>query len=79
MGGAPKQLEREPGADLIALERYLNLMRTQGELQKELGVSKDYIAALKFHGLKMPGGKASIRMVRTFLETCDTFQIQDRG
>jgi len=59
----------------IELERYLNRMRTGKDLANELGVSPDYISTMKWNGFSMPGGKASIRMARTFIEECEPFGV----
>jgi hypothetical protein len=60
----------------IELERYLTVMRDTSALARELNVSRDYINAMKFHGFRMPGGKASIRMARSFLEACGSFKVR---
>lgn len=59
----------------IELERYLSRMRTAKDLATELDVSRNYLTAMKAHGFKMPGGKASIRMARSFLEKCEAFAV----
>lgn len=50
-------------------------MRTAKDLANELGVSPDYISTMKWNGFSMPGGKASIRMARTFIEECEPFGV----
>lgn len=60
----------------IEKERWLTTMRDIGNLAKELGVSKDYVSAMKFNGFAMPGGKASIRMARKFLKNCPEFSVR---
>jgi hypothetical protein len=59
----------------IELERYLNKLRNSKELASELGVSTDYVKAMKWHGFTMPGGKASVRMARGFLDSCEPFGV----
>ena len=63
----------EPPA--IIVERYLHQLRCAGELAAEMGVSRNYLA-MRHHGFKMPGGKASLRMARAFIETCDEFKVR---
>ena len=57
----------EPPA--ITVERYLHKLRSARELAAEMGVSRNYILAMRHHGFKMPGGKASLRMARVFIES----------
>lgn len=62
----------------ILRERYLHKMRTTIDLAAEMGVSRDYIVAMKSHGFKMPGGKASLLMARNFLSDCSDFKVKGR-
>lgn len=62
----------------IETERFLTVMRDKKTLATELGVSREYINAMRHHGFKMPGGKASIRMAREFLASCDEFIVRAR-
>jgi hypothetical protein len=59
----------------IEVERYLSRMRTAKDLSAELDVSRNYLTAMKAHGFAMPGGKASLRMARTFLEKSESFAV----
>lgn len=59
----------------IEVEQYLNKLRTGKDLAKELGVSFDYIKAMKWHGFVMPGNKASLRMATVFLSECKGFSV----
>lgn len=67
--------ESDHPPSIILLEKYLTSMRDIRGLASELNVSRDYILAMKWHGFQMPGGKASIRMARAFLEQCSTFKV----
>ena len=62
----------------IRLEKYLQSLRPASELAAEMNVSRDYILAMRHHGFRMPGGKASIRMVYTFLQSCSEFKVKER-
>ena len=62
---------------VIELERYLHRMRTAGRLADELDVSPNFIQAMKRHGFKMPGGKASVSMARKFLADCPEFGVRE--
>ena len=62
----------------LEVEQYLGQLRDTKSLATELKVSRDYILAMRHHGFRMPGGKASIRMARTFIETCDEFMVRAR-
>ena len=67
--------EQEPE---IRLEKYLQSLRPASELAVEMNVSRDYILAMRHHGFRMPGGKASIRMAHTFLQSCSEFKVKER-
>ena len=62
----------------IEVEQYLGQLRDTKGLSAELKVSRDYILAMRNHGFRMPGGKATIRMARNFIETCEEFMVRER-
>ena len=63
----------------IEIERYHLRMRTREELAKEMGVSRNYILAMRRRGLRFPGGKASLRMVEDFLSTSPDFKVREHS
>ena len=68
--------DQEPPNPALDVEKYLNQMRSAKDLAAELGTSVDYIKAMKFQGFRLPGGKASIRMARSFLENSESFGVR---
>ena len=68
--------ETESPNSALEVEKYLNQMRSSKDLATELGTSTDYIKAMKYQGFRLPGGKASIRMARSFLENSDSFGVR---
>ena len=62
----------------IELHRYLHRMRDTADLCEQMGVSRYYVGAMKFHGFKMPGGKASVHMAKRFILTCPDFTVTGR-
>lgn len=61
----------------VDVQRYLHQMRNAGELADELKVSTNYIQAMKRHGLRMPGGKASLTMAFKFFDECPDFKVRE--
>ncbi len=61
----------------ISVERYNHLLRSSLSLATEMGVSRNYISAMKFNGFRMPGGKASLSMARKFMVKCPEFKVRE--
>jgi hypothetical protein len=64
-----------PIAPHIELEVYLGKLRSSQELAEQMGVSRNYILAMKRRGFSLPGGKASLHMAKHFLTTCGDFKV----
>jgi len=62
----------------VGVARYFTRLRNTLELADEMGVSRDYIVAMRHHGFRMPGGKASIKMTHDFLSSSEEFKVKDR-
>lgn len=62
----------------LEVEQYLGQLRDIKSLASELKVSRDYIVAMRHHGFRMPGGKASLRMAQSFISTCEDFMVRER-
>lgn len=60
----------------LDLDSHLNKLRTLTDLAQHMGVSRNYIIAMKRHGFVMPGRKASLAMARHFLTHCADFKIR---
>jgi len=53
-------------------------MRSACDLAKQIGVSRNYLTAMRFHGFAMPGGKASLVMARQFISVTPKFKVRER-
>ncbi len=62
----------------IELDTHLHLMRSACDLAKQIGVSRNYLTAMRFHGFSMPGGKASLVMARQFISSTPKFKVRER-
>jgi len=62
----------------LEVEQYLGELRDTKNLATALKVSRDYILAMKHHGFRMPGGKATLRMAHHFIANCDDFMVRER-
>ena len=62
----------------LEVEQYLGELRDVKSLATALKVSRDYIVAMKHHGFRMPGGKATLRMAHNFISNCDEFMVRER-
>lgn len=54
-------------------------LRTAGELAEALGVGRSYLIAMKRHGFRMPGGKASIIAAKEWLDSAPEFKVDTRS
>ena len=61
----------------IELDTHLHLMRSGRELASLMGVSRNYLTAMKFTGFTMPGGKASLAMARQYIYHSPKFRVTE--
>ena len=63
----------------LELDTHHHQLRTLTDLAAQMGVSRNYVIAMKRHGFVMPGRKASLAMARHFLTHCSDFQVREPG